>query len=232
MKTGKFEKEIGEKRCREQLVACSTFKVPLAVIGFDSGILKDENTLFKWDGKVDSRKEVNQDHTAKSWIQDSIVWYSQRITRELGLPKLQKYLDDFKYGNRDMTAGLETAWVVKPSSSGPALKISSYEQIEFLKKLWTDKLPVSKRAMKLTRQILVIEKSDKGSVLSGKTGSHYFDANNKQQFGWYTGHLDANGAEYLVVANFADDDVGEHDGYGGMRAKAASKQILADLGLW
>jgi beta-lactamase class D len=77
MKTKKFEKVIGEKTCRERFVACSTFKVPLSVMAFDSGILKDENQI----GKKAYLEAHNQDHNAKTWMRDSVVWFSQRLTR-------------------------------------------------------------------------------------------------------------------------------------------------------
>src|SRR5262245_58680018 len=36
-------------RCRERISPCSTFKVPLALMAFDKGVLKDANSGFPWD---------------------------------------------------------------------------------------------------------------------------------------------------------------------------------------
>jgi len=230
MKTGAFDKVIGEEVCKERFPACSTFKVPLAVMAFDSGVLKDENVVYKWDGKSGMRPEEKRDQNAKTWMRDSVVWFSQRLTPQLGAKRVQKYLDGFEYGNRDMSAGLTQAWLVSPSKNA-GLKISAYEQVEFMKKLWTDSLPVSKRAMKLTREITYLETSPKGFVLNGKTGSGFYDSDRKLNFGWFIAHLQKGDQEYIAVANLSDLKPSE-EGYGGPRAKAVVKRVFGDLGLW
>lgn len=232
MKTNHFDQVIGDETCKEQFPACSTFKVPLAVMAFDSGVLKDENQVFKWNGVKDMREESNHDHNAKTWMRDSIVWFSQRITPKLGEKKFQKYLNSFDYGNKDISSGIKTAWLVSPAEKSSALKISAYQQVDFMKNLWTDSLPVSKRAMQLTREITFLEKSPKGFNLSGKTGSNFYDKEHKTHFGWFISHIQNNDQEYIAVTNISDLQPVEIKGYGGMRAKSLTKEILSDLGLW
>lgn len=232
LKSEKFEKVIGDERCRRQFPACSTFKVPLAVMAFDSGLLKDENSTYKWNGVVDTREEVNRDHSAKTWMSQSVVWYSQRITPKLGKTKVQKYLNSFEYGNRDLSAGLQTAWLISPASPGPALKISAFEQIDFMKKLWTDKLPASKRSMQLARDLTYLETSSRGAKLHGKTGSNFYDADRKVHLGWFIAHIQSGEKEYLTVVNLSDREPGRADDYGGPRAKEITKALLANLGIW
>lgn len=232
MKTGHIDKVIGDERCRKQLPACSTFKVPLAVMAFDSGILKDESVTLKWDGKKDSREESNRDHNAQTWMKQSIVWFSQRLTPKLGKKKIQKYLNDFDYGNKDLAAGIQQAWLVSPSDEGPALKISAYEQLEFMKKLWTSSLPASARSMQKTRDITYLETSPRGTKLSGKTGSNFYDKNHQIHLGWFISHIQNGNQEYITIANFTDLVPVETAGFGGFRAKEITKKILADSDLW
>ncbi len=232
MKTKTFDKVIGDENCKEQLPACSTFKVPLAVMAFDSEALKDENQVLKWNGVKQVREESNHDHNAKTWMRDSIVWFSQRITQKLGQKKFQNYLNDFDYGNKDISAGIKEAWLISPSDKKPGLKISAYEQVDFMKKLWTDTLPASKRSMQLTREITFLEKSPQGFDLSGKTGSNFYDKEHKMHLGWFISHLKKGEQEYIVVTNISDLKPVEIQGYGGIRAKTLTKQILADQGLW
>ncbi len=66
MKSGALENVIGDARCQERLSPCSTFKIPLAVMAFDAGILKDEAQVLKWDGIHNEREVANHDHDAKT----------------------------------------------------------------------------------------------------------------------------------------------------------------------
>lgn len=232
MKTDTFDKVIGGERCQKQFPACSTFKVPLAVIAFDSGALKDEDQILKWNGVKDSRPEANRDHDARSWMRDSIVWFSQRITKKLGLVTVQSYLDKFSYGNKDMSAGITKAWLVAPSAKASALKISAYEQVEFMKKLWKLELPATARSQRLTQEITYLETSPNGFKMNGKTGSNFHDKSHKVHLGWFISHLQKGDQEYITVANFSDLGPTNAKGYGGMRVREITKKILADEGLW
>lgn len=229
--TSKFEKEIGDT-CRERFPACSSFKVPLAVMAFDSGTLKDEKVTSKWDGKQRLLPQWNKDHNAESWMKESVVWFSQRLTPKLGEKKLQKYLQDFNYGNKDISTGLTTAWLNSPSDARGSLAINAYEQVEFMKKLWSNKLPASKRAMELTRKITYLETSPHGYRLSGKTGSNFYDPERKIQLGWFISHVSNGKNEYISVTNLSDITPIETNLFGGQRARAITKDMLTDLGLW
>lgn len=167
MRTEVFDRVIGES-CSDEFPAASTFKIPLAVMAFDSGILQDENSILKWSGKKEKRKILNRDQDAKSWMSQSVVWFSQRLTTTLGEARLQQYLDNFNYGNKDISAGLADAWLVSPSQKGRGLRLSPYQQIDFLKKLWTSRLPVSERSMQLARELLFLETTPNGLRVSGK----------------------------------------------------------------
>ena len=230
MKTSAIEKVVNEENCRERIPPYSTFKVALAMMAFDSGILKDENAVYKWDGKKNDREAENRDHNAISWMKDSIVWYSQRLTPQLGPKKLKKYLTSFNYGNADMSAGITEAWLVAPEKP-VALKISAYEQLEFMKKIWAQTLPASPRAHQLTQKITEIETSPNGFKLSGKTGSGYFEGR-QRRVGWFISHLSKDQQEYVAVTNFQDLVPSTESGYGGPAARELTKKIFKDLGLW
>lgn len=131
---------------------------------------------------------------------------------------MQRFLDRFEYGNKDIAAGIDKFWL---SSS---LEISANEQITFLSKLYLDELPVDPRAMAVVRRILVLESTPK-SVLSGKTGSGIFEDGTR--IGWFVGHIEIGGTAYVFATNL-------HRGKGdltGARARAISKSILRELGL-
>ncbi len=231
LKTGAYEKEVGDT-CKVRYPACSSFKVPLAVMAFDSGVLRDEKQILKWDGEKRMLPQWNKDHNGETWIRDSVVWFSQKITPRLGKKKFQAYLDKFDYGNKDFSSGITAAWLNPPGDPRGALEISAYEQVEFMKKLWKNELPVSTRAMEITRKITYLETSPNGFKLSGKTGSNFYDKERKIQFGWFISHVTNGEKAYIAVTNISDLKPIETEMYGGPRAKVITKAMLTEAGLW
>ena len=221
LKANKVVQRFNEKRCAQRFAPCSTFKVPLALMAFDRGILKDENTTYQWDGVDRGRPEVNRDTSAADWIRNSVVWYSQRLTPELGPGTITNYLARFDYGNQDISGGLTNFWL------GSSLKISADEQLRFWERFWRGELPVSPHATEVTRKITYQETSPSGMRLSGKTGSHLYG---REELGWFVGHLEGPKGEYLVVVNYSGPTSASNS-YPGLIARGICLDILGELGL-
>ncbi|MBN9244497.1 MAG: class D beta-lactamase [Mesorhizobium sp.] len=187
-------KLVSEGDCDRRVTPASTFKIAIALMGYDAGILKDEHTPklpFKkgYPSWVPAWK-ADQDPT--SWIANSVVWYSQQVTRRLSAEKFDRYIRAFAYGNRDGSGdpgkgnGLTRAWL---SSS---LKISPAEQVEFLRALTTGKLPVSRHALDMTAAITSVGSLPGGWDLHGKTGTGPFRKidgalDQDHAYGWFVG---------------------------------------------
>jgi len=233
--TKKIEKVVGDARCRERTAPCSTFKMPLAVIAFDNGLLKDENTLLKWDGTDRGIASWNRDHTASSWMRDSVVWYSQRLTPQLGVSKINAALKKYNYGTHDVSGGVRDAWLTASpftqKTPNNTLKISAYEQLEFMKKLWSNSLPAEQRSLDLTKKLTYLEISPGGYILNGKTGSGFFE-NSSLRLGWFVAHLQKDSQEYISVFTFTDKEGMQKDLFAGQQAKDISKNIFSENGLW
>lgn len=237
LKTDAYSVVMNDARCKERFPAASTFKVPLAVMAFDAGILKNETSPeFKWNGEVTPIPTWNKNHNPTSWMRDSVVWISQEITPKIGMDKIQKYLADFEYGNQDFSAGLKYSWLTPaPFIREPmqnSLKISGYEQVNFLKKLWRGELKASPAAQKMTKALLSPDVSPRGNTIIGKTGSGFFDENHDMRLGWYIGLLQSEKSEYVVVINFSDKQKQPSGTFGGREAKEIALKLLTDKGLW
>jgi beta-lactamase class D len=87
----------------------------------------------------------------------------QRACPRVGAEKMQEMVDNFNYGNKDLSSGVDKFWLEG------SLKISQLEQIEFLKKLYKYELPVSKRSIDILKNIIVLD-SNSNYILRGKTG--------------------------------------------------------------
>lgn len=213
---------------------CSTFKIALSLIGYDSGILENEmSPVWKFqDGYVDFLPVWKQDQTPKSWMKNSCVWYSQVLTKELGLQKFRDYVVRLNYGNMDISGdkgkdnGLINSWL---SSS---LEISSLEQMAFLEKLLAGALPVSGYSHQMTRKILFIENLKNGWKLYGKTGSGYLLNEDRTQkleikHGWFVGWIEKEDRKIVFVNHITDDK--KEDTHAGLRAKDDAKERLVKI---
>jgi beta-lactamase class D len=206
LQTGEIISEQNPEFCKTRVYPCSTFKVAAAAMGFDSGVVKDENTKFKWDGAKREREELNRDQTTRSWLADSVLWVTQQVMAKLGLKKVQTYLADFKYGNQDFSGGLKESWV---SSS---LKISPKEQIDFLSRLKQGKLNLSTDAVQKTLAVIPVGRDDASGKIIGKTGSclPWLDGDPERDpslkgtepfyLGYYVGYFFKDKKEYAFAA--------------------------------
>lgn len=237
LKKKEFSYVSDTANCYERYPAASTFKIPLAVMAFEEDILKDQNTLYKWDKIERPIPAWNRDHTAESWMRDSVVWYSQRITPKLGEKKIEEYLKYFRYGNQDMSSGVKFAWLTpSPFMKEPmsnSLRISAVEQAYFLRDLWWGILPrVTRKSQREAKRLLAVDKKG-NSILRGKTGSGYIGEKNDLRIGWFVGHLRSGQQEYIVISNFVDKQKPDaRAGYGGYQAKDMLLQELQKRNLW
>ena len=218
-------------RCAQRTSPCSTFKVPLALMAFDAGILEDEASPMKWDGTKTSRDEWNRDQTAASWMRSSVVWFSQRLTPQLGMKRIEAYLTRFDFGNHDMSGGLTTAWLES------SLEVSPDEELRFWERFWRGELPVSKHAIDMTKKITFVATTPSGWTLHGKTGSGGVGRGGPSQksdlsLGWFVGHVARADREYLFVTSYSDRVESADRRPPGWIARAIAKQILTEMGLY
>ncbi|MBS1245374.1 MAG: Beta-lactamase [Chloroflexi bacterium] len=205
------------ERCAERFIPASTFKIMNSLIGLETGAVPDADYVIKWDGTKYDVPAWNQDHTLRTAIQNSAVWYYQELARRVGEKKMQEYVDAAHYGNQNISGKIDTFWLEG------SLRISAEEQVEFLKRLYKGELPFSQRSMNIVKEILVLEKTETYQ-LSGKTGSGQRITPHES---WFVGYLETQGNVYIFAANI--ESLGS-DGNGDT-AKEIVRNILKDLGL-
>lgn len=184
----------------------STFKIALSLIGFDTGILKNENHP-SWSLPKNTDPYINVckgNHNPRTWMRDSCLWYSRILTNQLGMKKFQNYVTKFSYGNMDLSGGLTDAWI---SSS---LRISPAEQIAFIEKIVDYKLPVSKKSYEKTKQIMFIQEMAGGWKLYGKTGNgRQIDKEGNKtdlQHGWFVGYIEKGDRKIMFASHITDNE--------------------------
>lgn len=166
----------------ERFSPCSSFKVVLSLIGFESGILQDEeHPCWEFQASYDVYLEKHRaNQTPRSWMKYSCLWYSKILALKLGWDELQRAVDLIDYGNKDLSdMAANAVWV---SSS---LKISPLEQAAFMQKLANDQLPFSSTSLEMTKRLLFREELPNGWKLYGKTGlSTSLDLHHTWFIGW------------------------------------------------
>lgn len=223
-----------EGDCNKRYSPCSTFKIALSLIGYDVGILIDDSHpvwAFK-EGYPAFLDVWKTDQSPASWMKNSCVWYSQILTKQLGMKRLQAYITKFDYGNKDLSGdhgknnGLTNSWL------GSSLEISSMEQILFLEKLLNNKLPVNKHATLVTKKILFLQELQDGWKLYGKTGNGLLLSADKTtkteiQQGWFIGWIEKNG-KIIIFSNHISDEA-KQETFASQRAKADAKERLIKI---
>lgn len=184
----------------------STFKVPLALMAFDAGLLKSEDlpVLNPPVGADLERPETRGPQTPRSWIRNSVVWYSQELTRALGADKITRYLKGFAYGNEAIGGLKGEAEPLTRFWLSSSLRISPREQIDFLRRMLKGELPVSPEAVRETMRIMALDDQPAGWLAFGKTGSGFArlpdgSLDRGRPFGWFVGFAQKNGRAVVFV---------------------------------
>jgi beta-lactamase class D len=181
-----------KERSAEPRLPASTFKIPNSLIALETGVVKDpDKDVFPWDGVKRDIEAWNSDHTLRSAIAVSAVPVYQEIARRIGQERMQKYVDLFEYGNRDIGGGIDQFWLTGN------LRIDPVQQVDFLDRLRRGTLPISRRSQDLVRDILPVTKVG-DSVIRAKSGLLGAERG-EPSLGWMVGWAE-KGASHTVFA--------------------------------
>lgn len=172
----------------------STFKIPNSIIALEIGIVKNDSTIFKWDGIKRFFKTWEQDLTFKEAFHFSCVPCYQEIARKIGEKRMNEYLNKLKYKNMYVdSTNIASFWLQGNSS------INQFQQIDFLKRFHESKLPISKRTKKIMKQMMVMERNTY-YTLRGKTG---WSIANKKNNAWFVGYVQKKHEVYFFATNIS-----------------------------
>jgi beta-lactamase class D len=209
------------ERARTRFLPASTFKIPNTLIALETGVASGPGFALSWDSKVAPREawwpeSWARDHTLATALPASVVWFYQEIARRIGADRMRSWLKRFDYGNQDISGGIDRFWL------DGGLRISPNEQVGFLQRFYSGKLPVSERSTRIVKDLLVLEEAPAWR-LSGKTG---WAGSVRPQIGWLVGYLERGKDVYFFATNIEikkDEDRNAR--------LAITKAILRDLGL-
>jgi len=170
----------------------STFKITNSIIALETGVVENDSTLFKWNGEKRNFRIWEQDLIFRNAFHFSCVPCYQEVARKIGAKKMTEYLSKLEYGNMKVdSTNIDIFWLEGES------RISQFQQIDFLKRLYQSELPISERTEAIVKRMMVIEENDEYK-LSGKTGWSISKGNNN---GWFVGYIESSNKTYLFATN-------------------------------
>lgn len=192
-------------RAEKRFIPASTYKIANSLIALETGVVSDTEFALPLDTATVQPMDWwpeswHKEQTLKTAFQNSVYWYYQELARRIGEDRMKEYLRRLDYGNQNMGGGLDTFWLVGD------LRISPFEQIDFLRRLYAGNLDVSERSMQIVKEMMVLEEKPTYR-LSGKTGTAEITAT--KELGWLVGYLEKGKRVYVYALNMEGERVWE-----------------------
>ena len=199
-------------RAIERLPPFSTFKVAHTIIALETGNATTADFQIAYNAdrypyeagleRFYTPSQWQTDHTLRSAVQLSIVWYFREMAGLIGQDDMQYYVDQFDYGNQDISAwlGKTSAFNPAPFWLGGSLEISALEQVLFLKNFYQDELGISSETRETALDILTLYEEEDYHFY-GKTGTRAGDLG----LAWFIGIIEQGDEVYIFAFNVDAD---------------------------
>jgi beta-lactamase class D len=209
------------KRAKKGFLPASTFKIFNTLVGLETGVV-DTNVLIRWDGVRRWNVDWNRDMKLKTAFQLSCVPCYQQIARKVGAERMKEWLQKANYGKMDVQASnLDTFWLTGES------RISPFEQVDFLKRLYNNELPFAENTMAQFKNIMIAERKE-DYILRAKTG---WTTERKMNIGWYVGYVEKGDNVYFFVLNMEKKVRKRGSGNFGPARRGITEKILKELNI-
>jgi len=208
---------------RKETLPASTFKIINLLIALETKTIASENDIVKWPGstdtlKYDYRPNIYHDITVKEAFEVSAGWAFIELAKKIEKDNYKKYLTLCHYGNINLSQTDPDFW------NFGAFGISPINQVEFLKKLYEEKLPFSKRNIDIVKKVMITEQNDDYTIHS-KTG---WTRENDINTGWWVGYIESKNGTYFFATRLLQDRKLNASNFGNCR-KEITKSVFKDL---
>ena len=174
------------QRAQRLFSPASTFKIPNTLIALNEQIITKDAVII-WDKKIREYEFWNKNQTLQTAFKTSCVWCYEEFASKVGVEKYKKYLKELDYGNQNIGDDVRRFWLDE------SLKITTFEQIKFLKHLYANDLPFKLENINTLKEIMIDERSD-NYIIRAKTGW-------EGKYGWYVGFVETNDDVWFFVVN-------------------------------
>lgn len=204
---------------RRETLPASTFKIINSLIALETGAVKDEKEVFKWDGQEREVDAWNSDTDLENAFRNSTVWFYEEVAKRVGQEKYREFLKKSRYGNGKIDRGEGVNfWVTGEFGVTPE------NQIKFLKAFYEEKLPFSKRSFEIVKRIMLEEKTDQ-YALRAKTGWTRFGG---KDTGWWIGYVERADNTYFFATRVEKKRETQNPRFGECR-KEITRSVLRQM---
>lgn len=128
----------------------STFKIPNSLIGLETGVISVPDEVFIWNGTDYGYQARNTDLSLQQAFRLSAVWVYQEIAIRIGRENMEYWLKQFDYGNMLTGPAINTFWL------NGDIRISPLEKVQFLEKLYFERLPFQPKNQTKVKQLMLL----------------------------------------------------------------------------
>lgn len=207
----------------KEALPASSFKIINLLIALETGVVRDENEVYKWNGQVDTalygyRPEIYRDMTVQDAFRESAVWVFLDMAKKIGKENYQYYLKTCNYGNQNLSETGDDFW------NFGLLGISPVNQVSFLRSMYAEKLPFSNRNIDIVKRVLINEQNE-NYTLSAKTG---WTRQGGINTGWWVGYVETQAGVIFFATRLFQDRKFNSPTFGPCR-KEITRSILKDM---
>lgn len=209
-KDGTQSTVVHPQECAVATAPASTFKLPHALIALQLQVVADIDTLKRWDGLHRWNPAWDADHTLRTALRESVVWYFQQTATDIGLQRMNEWLTRLDYGEGGAAEPLNKFWL-----EGGSLRVTGPEQLAFVQRMFDHRLPIDAHHIDAVSQAIAgplddwrgrlppgTEPPPSQATLHAKTGtdSTVLDDGTTGQVTWWVGEVEGPAGTWVFVS--------------------------------
>lgn len=171
----------------------ATFNIVNAAIALETGALKAETEVIKWDGKKQNVIAWNKDTDLKTAFKNSNVWFFSEVAKKISHNDYAEFLKMCGYNIPAFKGKTLDFWNTADYLVNPV------QQINFLRYFATGQLSFSPRTFNVVKGLMNTQKTS-DYVLTDQTG--LVKVNGKDTY-WYIGYADVKDKLYYFATRIA-----------------------------
>lgn len=173
----------------------STSKIVWSIISLEEKLIKNQDDVVLWDSIRYPRQSLFNKSWAKNQtivtaLNQSVNWYYFDLLSLMTPEMVEKYLNNLDYKTGFKVEKVDYIWLTAN------IKKSALDQIDFLKRLYSNNINISEKTLEIIKAGLIHQRTD-DYIMYSKGGLGPIDSQN--QIGWYIGFVEKGKDVYFFA---------------------------------